>query len=83
MISGVAFTSFYIIGGVYGGMPNWCFGIDPQGIGIVGMLINFAVTLGLTPLTRAPSQSVRDMLDRIHEPEGAGPAVVIESTPEH
>jgi len=82
MIAGIGFTAFYIIGGVYGGMPNWCFGIDPQGIGIVGMLINFAVTLGLTPLTRAPSQSVREMIDRIHEPEGAGPAVVIEAAPE-
>jgi len=82
MISGIGFTGFYIIGSVYGGMANWCFGIDPQGIGIVGMLINFAVTLSLTPLTRAPSQEVREMIDRIHEPEGAGPAVVIEVAPE-
>jgi len=82
MISGIGFTGFYIIGSVYGGMPNWCFGISPQGIGIVGMLINFAVTLFLTPLTPAPSQKVREMIDRIHEPEGAGPAVVIEADPE-
>ena len=27
----------------------WFFGIDAQGIGTVGMLLNFAVTLGLTP----------------------------------
>ena len=39
--------------------------------------------LALTPFTRAPSESVRDMIDRIHEPEGAGPAVVIEQAPEH
>ena len=83
MITGIGFTAFYIIGSVYGGMPNWFFGIGPQGIGVVGMLINFAVTLVLTPLTRAPSEPVRDMIDRIHEPEGAGPAVVIEATPEH
>jgi cation/acetate symporter len=83
MISGIGFTGSYIIGGLYLGMPHWFFGIDPQGIGIVGMLINFAVTLSLTPLTRAPSQEVREMIDRIHEPEGAGPAVVIEATPEH
>ena len=25
----------------------------------------------------------REMIDRIHEPEGAGPAVVIEAAPEH
>ncbi len=82
MICGIGFTGIYIIGSVYLGMPDWCFGIGPQGIGIVGMLINFAVTLALTPLTRAPSESVREMIDRIHEPEGAGPAVVIEAAPE-
>ncbi len=64
-------------------MPHWCFGIGPQGIGIVGMAINLAVTLVLTPLTAAPSSGVRAMIDTIHEPEGAGPAVVIEAAPEH
>ncbi len=83
MIVGVGFTATYIIGSVYGGMPNWCFGIGPQGIGVVGMLLNFTVTLALTPFAAAPSDEVRAMIDSIHEPEGAGPAVVIESTPEH
>ena len=64
-------------------MPDWCFGIGPQGIGVVGMLLNFALTLGLTPLFPAPSQSVQEMIESIHEPEGAGPAVVIEAAPEH
>ncbi len=83
MLAGIVFTGGYIVGSVYLGMPNWCFGIGPQGIGSVGMLLNFAVTLGLTPLTREPSATVRRMVDSIHEPEGAGPAVVIESAPEH
>ncbi len=83
MVAGIGFTASYIIGSVYLGMPNWCFGIGPQGIGVVGMLINFATTLALTPLTRAPSAAVRAMIDTIHEPEGAGPAVVIEAAPEH
>lgn len=83
MICGIVFTATYIIGSVYAGMPDWCFGIGPQGIGAVGMLINFAVTLGLTPFLAAPSDSVRAMIDSIHEPEGAGPAVVIEQAPEH
>jgi len=83
MVTGIGFTSFYIIGSVYGGMSNWCFGIGPQGIGTVGMLLNFAVTLALTPLARAPSEEVRAMIDAIHEPEGAGPALVIEAAPEH
>jgi len=83
MIAGIGFTGAYIMGSVYAGMPNWFFSIGPQGIGIVGMLLNFAVTLALTPFTRAPSESVRDMVESIHEPEGAGPAVVIEAAPEH
>jgi cation/acetate symporter len=83
MVAGIGFTASYIIGSVYAGMPNWCLGIGPQGIGVIGMLINFGVTLTLTPLTPAPSEAVRDMVETIHEPEGAGPAVVIEAAPEH
>ena len=30
-----------------------------------------------------PSLEVRELIDTIHEPEGAGPAVVIEAAPEH
>jgi cation/acetate symporter len=76
MSAGIAFTAAYILGSVYGGMPHWCFGIGPQGIGSVGMLLNFAVTLGLTPLFPPPSPAVRALVDRIREPEGAGPALI-------
>ena len=41
----------------------------------VGMLLNFAVTLVLTPLFPPPSEAVRRMVDSIREPEGVGPAV--------
>ena len=44
---------------------------------------NLAVTLGLTPFFPAPSESVRDMVEAIREPEGAGAAVVIETAAEH
>ena len=83
MVVGISFTAYYIIGSVYGGMSNWCFGIGPQGIGTVGMLLNFAVTLGLTPLFPAPSAQVQEMIASLREPEGAGPAVAIETAPEH
>jgi cation/acetate symporter len=78
MIVGIAFTAYYIIGSVYGGMSHWCFGIGPQGIGVVGMLLNLGATLALTPFFAPPSQEVRDMVANIHEPEAAGPAVAIE-----
>ena len=83
MVAGVGFTAWYILGTVYFGMDRWCFGIGPQGIGTVGMLVNFAVTLGLTPLCRPPSQQVQDMVEGIREPEGFGPAVQIETAMEH
>ncbi|MFI4860589.1 MAG: sodium:solute symporter family protein [Phycisphaerales bacterium JB063] len=61
----------------------WVFGIDAQGIGTVGMLLNFIVTLGLTPLCKPPSKEVRAMVDSVREPEGDSPAVAIETAPGH
>jgi cation/acetate symporter len=83
MVAGVGFTAWYILGTVYFGMDRWCFGIGPQGIGTIGMLVNFGVTLALTPLCRPPSQQVQDMVEGIREPEGFGPAVQIETAMEH
>ena len=53
------------------------------GIGTIGMLLNFAVTLGLTPFFPKPGEKIQDMIDSVREPEGAGPAVEIEDAPEH
>ena len=47
----------------------WFFGIDAQGIGTAGMVLNFVVTLSLTPFCAAPSAKVRAMVDSIREPE--------------
>lgn len=88
MIAGISFTGFYIIAVIWGGMETWTFGIfekgiNPQGIGTIGMVINFVVTLALTPLFPPPSQEVQDMVESIREPEGEGPAVEIETAAEH
>jgi cation/acetate symporter len=83
MLVGLVFTATYILGTVYFGWPRWCFGIGPQGIGVVGMVLNFAVALGLAPFTKGPSPAAIAMVDAIRQPEGAGPAVEIEATPEH
>jgi len=83
MALGIGFTATYILGSVYAGMPNWCFGIGPQGIGTVGMLLNFALTLSLTPFFPPPSPGVQAMVDGIREPEGVGPAVDIEAAMDH
>ncbi|TDI73838.1 MAG: cation acetate symporter [Bacteroidetes bacterium] len=69
MIAGIGFTATYILGSIYGGWPNWVFGIGPQGIGVVGMILNFAVTLGLTPFFPEPDESVQKLIMSIREPE--------------
>ena len=85
MVLGLAFTIGYILyfKGVFmapmaANTPeNWLFGISPEGIGTVGMLINFAVTIVVSRLTAAPPQHVQDMVDSIRIPRGAGSAVHI------
>ncbi|MEM6459732.1 MAG: sodium:solute symporter family protein [Planctomycetota bacterium] len=55
----------------------WFFGIDAQGIGTVGMLLNFAVTLALTPLFRGPPGEVRGLVDAMREPEAGDTALPV------
>jgi len=88
MIVGISFTAFYIVGTVFFGMERFTFGVlpsgvNPQGIGVIGALLNFAVALGLTPFCAAPSESVRRLVDSVREPEDAGAAVAIEAAPGH
>ncbi|WP_428389895.1 sodium:solute symporter family protein [Mucisphaera sp.] len=61
----------------------WLWGINPQGIGVVGMAINFIVTLALTPLTKAPNEATQELVASLREPEGVGPAVEIEAAQDH
>ena len=88
MLVGIIFTAYYIITCVFFGMEPWTFGIfekgiNPQGVGTVGMLLNFIVTLILMPFFRAPDKKVQNMVDSVREPEGIGPAIEIETAPEH
>ena len=79
MLVGIGFTASYIIGQVYLGMDAWCFGIKAQGIGTIGMLLNFIVTLSLTPLCPPPDERVCALVDSARRPEtpdDAAPAAV-------
>ena len=71
MIVGLVFTTAYIVGNRFFAMPPWCFGISAQGIGTVGMVLNFTVALGLMKMFPAPSQKVQEMILSIREPERA------------
>ena len=76
MLSGLAFTVGYIVyfKGIFvepfaANVPeNWLFGISPEGIGGIGMLINFAVALTVSGLTSKPPDEVQALVQRIRVP---------------
>jgi cation/acetate symporter len=71
MIVGLIFTLFYIVGVKFYQMPAWFFGVSPEGIGTVGMMINFVVTLIVSRLTPPPPIAVQDMVEDLRSPAGA------------
>lgn len=54
---------------------NWWFGISPEGIGSVGMLLNFAVAFAVSKVTAAPPEKIQHLVENIRTPRGAGDAV--------
>ncbi|UCC24122.1 MAG: hypothetical protein JSU98_10320, partial [Gemmatimonadales bacterium] len=79
MVAGITFTAAYIvyfkfIDPAANRPENWWFGISPEGIGALGMLLNFAVALTISRITPPPPESVRRMVDLIRIPKGAGAA---------
>ncbi len=82
MLTGLVFTMGYIL--VYKGVffepliantpENWLFGISPEGIGAVGMVLNFVVANVVARVTQRPPQEVQDMVETIRLPRGAAAA---------
>jgi len=81
MLCGILFTISYIIYFQFlGGSPSqYLLGITPEGIGFVGMLINFAVAFAVSALTKAPPLEIQAMVENIRSPIGASPEVEAES----
>ena len=86
MVAGIGVTLLYVfqhkgimfIPGTsfLGGMePNWFFGIEPNAFGVVGAIVNFAVAFGVSRVTAAPPQSVRELVEHIRIPVGSSEAV--------
>ena len=50
-------------------------GINAQGIGIIGLALNFIVTISISLMTSPPPQEVQEMIDEIRSP-GEAPEVV-------
>ena len=76
MLSGLLFTLGYIVWfkGIFiepmaaDIAQNWLFGISPEGIGTLGAMLNFAVTLSVSALTPPPPAEVRALVERIRVP---------------
>ncbi|GAB3033191.1 sodium:solute symporter family protein [Bowmanella dokdonensis] len=79
MLSGITFTAAYIIYFKFinpaANVPaNWWFGISPEGIGTLGMLLNFGVALLVNRFTAEVPQDVQEMVESIRFPKGSGAA---------
>jgi cation/acetate symporter len=80
MLTGLIFTYGYIeyFKGLFlqwAGTPfamdtpeNWLFGISPEGIGIVGMILNILVALTVSKLTKSPPKEIQELVDNIRYP---------------
>ncbi len=76
MLTGLIFTFAYII--VFKGVffqpfvenlpANWLFGISPEGIGVVGMALNFAVATVVSRFSPAPPEEVQALVEDIRVP---------------
>ncbi|MBA2577760.1 MAG: cation acetate symporter [Euzebyaceae bacterium] len=69
MLSGLIFTTAYMVYTIpiYGGNPHIA-GISPEGIGAIGMLINFAVTVVVSLLTDPPPAAMQELIEEIRYP---------------
>lgn len=76
MLAGITFTIGYILYFQFlgGTKEQLLFGIEAEGIGFVGMLINFAVSFAVSAFTPPPPQEVQDMVASIHIPSGTSAA---------
>ncbi|OGU22692.1 MAG: cation acetate symporter [Hydrogenophilales bacterium RIFOXYD1_FULL_62_11] len=82
MLTGLIFTLVYIVyfkRDVLLGMDKvpdseWFLGISPEGIGVVGMILNFAVSYLVMKLTPACPEHIKHLVEGIRYPRGAGSA---------
>ena len=80
MLTGLIFTYGYIefFKGLFlkwAGSPwgenvaeHWLFGISPEGIGVIGMCLNFVVAISVSYLTQPPPEHIQHMVEHIRVP---------------
>lgn len=80
MVSGLVFTFAYIIyfkfvNPAANTPDNWFFGISPEGIGTLGMILNFIVSYAVSQVTAPPPERIQHLVEDIRVPRGAGAPV--------
>ena len=73
MIAGLIFTATYIIyfkfiNPTLNSDEYWLFGISPEGIGFLGMLLNLSLALIVSSFYEPPPEEVIEMVDEIRRP---------------
>ena len=79
MAVGLAFTFSYIVYFKFvspelNSAENWLFGVSPEGIGTVGMVLNFIVAFAVSRVTAPPPEHIQHIVEDIRVPRGAGGA---------
>jgi cation/acetate symporter len=74
MLTGLTLTALYMWATLYGGMEPW-FGISPEGIGAIGSVINFAVTIVVSNMTTPPSDEIQLLIEEVRHPRLGGEAI--------
>jgi cation/acetate symporter len=74
MAVGILFTAGYIIYFKFmhpelNNYANWLWDISPEGIGTIGMLLNFIVLTVVSLLTKAPPKEVQDLVGNLRYPK--------------
>lgn len=68
MLTGLIFTIIYIIGVKFTGMTPWFFGVSAEGIGTLGMIINFIVTITVSRFTPPPPADIQALVEDLRTP---------------
>ncbi len=76
MVVGIVFTAAYIIYFKFinpgaNNAEHWWFGISPEGIGTIGMILNFIVAGIVAKFTPEPPQEIQAMIENIRVPRSA------------
>ena len=90
LVTGLAFTftmivlmrAHVVVPGVQDPIIESFLGINAQGIGVVGMVLNFVVTYVVTKATPPPPQDVQDIVEQIRYPRMLSAEELREAAPE-